>query len=121
MLKPDPLRPFPDWHPRARELGAPRFFIFDTEEMEPLIEALRDAPLEDPESPLSKMPGEAVDEEWEHRTGHAHAMLRYGLMSRPPASPEPEQIPEDPRARFLYEVEKRRDSSTGTDRYDWSS
>jgi hypothetical protein len=66
------------------------------------------------------MPGEAVDEEWEHRTGHAHAMLRYGLMSRPAASIEPELAPEDERARLLWETERKR-TTTGSNRYDWGN
>jgi hypothetical protein len=102
-LKCDPARPFPDWHPKARELGAPRFYVLDTEEMQPLIEAIRDAPLEDPESPLSKLPGEAVEQDWESRLGHAHAMLRYALTSRPAASAEPQPTIEDPRAARVAE------------------
>jgi terminase large subunit-like protein len=120
MLKLDEGRKFPDWHPLRGQTGAPRFYIVDTEEMQPLIEAIKDAPLEDPESPLSKLPLEAVDQAWESAYGHAHAMLRYGLMSRPSPSLEPEEIPDDPRARLLYEVEKKRDAPrSATDRYDW--
>jgi hypothetical protein len=42
-------------------------------------------------------------------------------MSRPrPSGAEPEAIPDDPRARLLYEVEKKRDSQTyGADRFVW--
>lgn len=98
MLKPDPERPFPDWHPLRGELGAPRFFILDTDELEPLRSAIRDAPLEDEDSAMSRFPLEAVDAEWESKQGHAHAMLRYALMSRPSPSPEPRPVNEDPRA-----------------------
>jgi hypothetical protein len=118
MLKLDDTRRYPDWHPKAREPGAPRLFILDTDEMQPLITALRDAPLEDVESPISKLPGEAVEEEWEHREGHAHAMLRYALMSRPRPTKEPKPIPEDPRAlRVAQRLEaiKKREERDLTD------
>ncbi len=118
LLRPDPAHKFPGWHPMAGARGAPHFYILDSEEMQPLISNLRDAPLEDIDAPLGKFPGEAVDERWEHDHGHAHAMLRYALMSRPGASPVPEQIPEDPRARLLYEHEKR--LSNEAREYDWN-
>lgn len=96
MLKPDPERLFPDWHPRAGETGAPSAYIFGTDELEPLVKNLRDAPLEDPNSPASRWPGEAVDMGWEQSHGHAHAAYRYGLMSRPSSSKEPEKMPQSP-------------------------
>lgn len=121
MLKLSPERRFPDWHPRAGEPGAPSFFVVDSEEMRPLIDAVRDAPLEDPESPLSKFPGEAVEEAWESAHGHAHAALRYGLMSRPSPSSKPEVIPDDPRAELLWRVEKKREAqSVGSRRYEFT-
>lgn len=111
MLKLDPDHVFPDWHPRAREKGAPRLYILDTEEMQPLISCLRDAPLEDVDANLSKLPGEAVEEDWESRIGHAHAMLRYALMSRPRSSAEPQKVEEDYRvarvAERLRAIEER--------------
>ena len=120
MLKPNPGRPFPDWHPRARELGAPRFFILDRPDLAPLAEVLRDAPLEDIDSPESKLPGEAVDKEWEHRHGHAHAMCRYALMSRPTDAKAPEFVPDDPRAELLWRVERSREATVDRKRdYDW--
>lgn len=108
MLRCVPDRRFPDWHPRAGEPGAPRLFVLDTESMAPLVQQLRDAPLESPDSPLSRFPGEAVDKEWESPHGHAHAMLRYGLMSRPGASVRGVQPPDDPRAALLWAVERKR-------------
>jgi len=116
-MKPDPNRYFPDWHPRRREKGAPRLYVQDIETLQPLIEQLRDAPVEDPDSPMSRFPGEAVDAEWEGRMGHAHAAARYALMSRPAPGIEPEELPEDPRARALLEYERRRESS-GVERYE---
>ena len=110
MLKPDAERPFPDWHPKRGEKGAPRFYILDSEEMQPLIENLRDAPLEDIDNPISKLPGEAVDERWEHDHGHAHAMCRYGLTSRPKSPDAPKPVILDPRkARVAERLQKLAD------------
>lgn len=114
-----PVRYFPAWHSRAGEPGAPQFYILDTDEMAPLVKNLRDAPMEDPESPASRFPGEAVDFAWEHSAGHAHAACRYGLMSRPSASTEPDPVPDDPRAALLQKVERDRETKTKTDRYQW--
>lgn len=86
MLRLHPDRRFPEWHPKSGETGAPQLYIFDLDTLEPLIEQLREAPLEDPSSPASRFPGEAVEQQWEQAHGHAHAALRYGLMSRPGAS-----------------------------------
>jgi hypothetical protein len=82
LLKVEEDRRFPEWHPRAGEPGAPRLFIVDCDATAPLVKQLRDAPLESPDSPLSRWPGEAVAEGWEGEDGHAHAALRYGLLSR---------------------------------------
>lgn len=110
MLKLDAERRFPDWHPRAGEAEAPRFYIVDSEQMAPLVKALRDAPIEDPERPGARFPGEAVDEAWEREHGHAHAACRYGLMSRPAPSKLPDPEPTDPRAaRIKQRMERLRD------------
>src|SRR6266540_2993850 len=100
LLNPDPDRYLPVFHARARKQGAPRLYIMDKPELEPLRLQLRDAPLEDIDSPESRWPGEAVDFHWESRTGHAHAAARYALMSRPAPSEVPGHIP-DPRLRTL--------------------
>jgi hypothetical protein len=115
MLKPDPNRAFPPWHPRAGQPGSPRFFIMDKPELEPLVAQVRDAPLEEPDAPLGRLPGEAVDLRWESDHGHAHAMLRYALMSRPQATERPAYDP-DPRKRALRDV-MRRNARVGA--YDW--
>jgi hypothetical protein len=112
LLRCDSERFFPDWHEMAGQTGAPRLFVQDREDLQPLIEQLRDAPIEDPDSPLSRWPGEAVDQEWESREGHAHAAARYALMSRPSPGLEPKPIPTDPRARLLYEHEQRLEAKT---------
>lgn len=97
-------RRFPDWHPLAGQPGAPRLYVFDTDALAPLVAQLRDAPLEDARSPHSRFPGEAVDQVWEGEHGHAHAALRYGLLSRGPlADPSGRPVVEsdDPRVRML--------------------
>jgi len=115
LLRPDPDRYFPPWHPKHGQKGAPRLFFLDILELEPLIQQMRDAPLEDVDSPLSKHPGEAVDQEWESNYGHYHAAARYAAMSRQSPGTQPEQPPEDPRARLLWEHERREDPSRGGD------
>lgn len=72
LLKPDPAREFPSWHPLAGEYGAPRIFI--TSNCTNLIEQLELAPLDD-------KTGEIVDPYWESRRGHAIAALRYLCMA----------------------------------------
>jgi Terminase large subunit, T4likevirus-type, N-terminal len=112
LLRQDPGRPFPAWHPRAGELGSPRLFIVGSEATQPLRDQIVDAPLEDFEPGLNQgpHPGEAVAVKWESRQGHAHAALRYGAMTRPSPSEEPQKplgplsfIPND----VLEEVSRR--------------
>lgn len=117
MLKEDEKRRFPAWHPKAGEVGAPRFYVVDFESTKEIVKQLRDAPIEDVESPLSRFPGEAVDMEWESSHGHAHAAVRYGLMSRPLPSVEPKAEPTDPReaaTRQMLERFKQRDKNEWT-------
>jgi hypothetical protein len=89
LLKLDEEHPFPDWHPRRGEKGAPRLF-FVRGACDRLVEELRAAPLQ----PIEKRDGgEIVDPEFESRSGHAVAMCRYAVMTRPSPSekpPEPE-------------------------------
>lgn len=77
-LRPDPSRPFPDWHPLTLErggvvMGSPRLFI--TENCTNLIEQLRYAPI-DPEG------GDIIEPYWESRHGHAMAAARYLMTAR---------------------------------------
>jgi hypothetical protein len=102
LLKPDPTRRFPLWHPNAGDLGAPRLFVMGGRCPE-LVEQLRNAPLAIEETDPER--GEAVDRRWESAYGHAHAALRYGITTRPTASSEPQQKTEDPRRALL---ERRR-------------
>jgi hypothetical protein len=93
LLEPDPAHPFPSWHPRAGQLGAPRVF-FHRARCERLVDELRSARLQ----PLDKPDGgEKIDPEWESRHGHAVAMCRYAVMTRPAPSVEPR----DERAEML--------------------
>ena len=114
MLKLDPDRRFPDWHPRRGEKGSPRWFIAE-KTCPQLVEQLRSAPL----APIEhRYAGEMIDSKWEGAYGHAVAAARYGMVSWPSASTEPELPPDDPswddeqrsRARWFWEYEKKRDS-----------
>jgi hypothetical protein len=104
LLRPDPERLFPRWHPRYGEKGAPRLFLMSCPN---LIAQLKTAPVEplDSGDPLA---GKAVKKEWERQHGHAHAALRYGVMSRPGASHEPKQTSDlDPRAAYMQSRRER--------------
>ena len=105
LLELDPERRFPDWHPRRGEYGAPRMFIVE-QACPQLTEQLRTASLQ----PIEKRyAGEMIDPVWESRHGHAVAAARYGVMSRPGASEEPEQELDDPRAALMKRYEERMD------------
>jgi hypothetical protein len=84
LLKPQPDRYFPRWHPRCGEQGAPQFYVVGRNCPE-LVEQIATAPLLSLDA-ARKGAGEIVDPNWESRYGHAIAALRYGLMSRPSAS-----------------------------------
>lgn len=78
MLRPDPSRAFPEWHPLTQEkqgvvMGSPALFI--TENCVQTIEQMRYAPL-DPQT------GEVIDPFWESRHGHAMAAARYLCTAR---------------------------------------
>ena len=100
MLKLDENHVFPAWHPRAGQPGAPRVF-FVRGRTDRLVDELKSAPLQ----PIDKTDGlEKVDPEWESRYGHAVAMCRYALMSRPSPNAEPEpwrSIPEHLRPAWV--------------------
>lgn len=105
LLKLDEHRRFPAFSEFAGQEGSPRLFIIDTPGTLELREQLADAPLEEDGKPL---PGEAVDRDWERESGHAHASLRYGMLSRPSPSLEVRQPLDDPRAeRWRQVLEKR--------------
>lgn len=94
LLKMHEHRQPPVWATHLQgSFGSPRFFLFST--CGHSIQQLKEAPLEEssPGPYQGRFPGEAVAEKWEHNH-HAHASLRYGLMSRP--SPSLEPPPENP-------------------------
>jgi hypothetical protein len=106
LLRIDPDRAFPDWHPKRGEVGSPRLFIVKMRCGE-LVEQVRSAPVLSLDSG-HRGAGEMVDPDWEKAYGHAHAALRYGVMSRPSASSELD-APGDwnPRSDALRAYEKR--------------
>lgn len=111
LLACDPDHRFPSWHPRAGEPGAPRIF-FHRGRCASLVEELRSAPLQ----PIDRrLGGEIIDPEWESRHGHAVAMCRYAVMTRPDPSPAPAPVPESQQAEALQRwhkhVERDRDRS----------
>ena len=104
LLKLDVTHPFPAWHPLAGEMGAPR--IYFTRACGDLVDELRAAPLQ----PIdARDGGEIVDPKWEGKSGHAVAMARYAVMSKPDASDEPHVVIEDTRENFIAELHERRD------------
>jgi hypothetical protein len=96
LLTPDETHSFPEWHALAGEPGAPRIFFFSR--CSHLIEQLSSAPLEQLGEPH---PGEAVSRRWEGPDGHAHAALRYGVISWPSPSEKPYVPLDDERAEWL--------------------
>lgn len=108
LLRRDPDRPFPEWHPRYGEKGSPRLFIVGQTCPE-LVEQIAAAPLL-PIDSGKQGAGEKVDTDWEGQYGHAHAALRYGVMTRPQSTPPIEEVPDDPRTLAFIEYEARRDS-----------
>ena len=105
LLKLDVTHRFPDWHPRRGEFGAPRLFIFD-DRCPNLVEQLGGAMLL-PIDSGKRGAGEKVDDTWESQYGHAHAALRYGVLTWPDASKVPGHVPDDLRTLALMEYEDR--------------
>lgn len=104
LLKFDPEHPFPDWHPKRGQMGAPRVFFLEPT-VGALLQELRDAPLQ----PVEKRDGgEIIDPEWESRHGHAVAMTRYAVLSRPGPSEKPYEPLDDPRAETLRRLTSAR-------------
>jgi len=91
----------------AGEKGAPRLYIVGRSCPE-LVEQVKAAPLLPLDSGKTGA-GEIVHPDWETTYGHAHAALRYGVMSRPGPSEEPD-LEDDPRRALLKRVEKRWES-----------
>jgi hypothetical protein len=94
LMERDPEHPFPKWHPRRSEKGAPRLFVV-RRRCPQLVEQIKSAPLQ----PLDKRDGgEMIDPVWESRSGHAVAAARYAVLSRPIPSEKPEDEITEPRA-----------------------
>lgn len=78
-LRPDPSRPFPEWHPLHLteggevRMGAPNLYI--TTDCKVLAEQIKYAPLD-------AVSGEIIDPFWESRHGHAMAAARYLMTAR---------------------------------------
>jgi hypothetical protein len=104
LLRPQPDRPFPAWHERFGEKGSPQLFLVG-ERSPHLVEQLMSAPLANEENDPER--GEAVARKWERHEGHAHAALRYGLLTYLPQSKEPAQEETDPRKQLLEEIRTR--------------
>ena len=104
LLKLDPTHPFPAWHPLAGEMGSPR--VFFTRACQDLVDELRAAPLQPSDL---RDGGEIVDPKWEGKSGHAVAMARYAVMSKPDASDEPRPVIEDTRESFIVQMHEKRD------------
>lgn len=100
---------FPQWHPLAGEPGSPRLF-FHQSNCAALIEELQSAPVLPLDSGKSGA-GEVVDPGWESAHGHACAMARYAVMTRPSPSTEAREPLPDPRAELLRKVREERDGN----------
>lgn len=112
LLKIDTEHLFPPWHERAGQPGAPR--VFFTADVQLLVDELRTAPLQ----PMTKPDGgEKINPQWESRHGHAVAMCRYAVMSRPGPSEKPYEPLHDPRAERLRQIEEQRDETVA---YRWT-
>jgi hypothetical protein len=115
LLHIEPGRILPPWaQVREGVKGAPRLYVFQT--CRELIRQLKSAPV----AADGQDAGEAVDRKWESEHGHAIAAARYGAMSRPGPSSEPHNPPTDPRARLLWEHERKMDGQEyPTEHYEW--
>jgi hypothetical protein len=115
LLELDPAHPFPSWHARAGELGAPRVF-FVRDRCARLVEELRAAPLQ----PMGKSDaGEKIDPDFESKHGHAVAMCRYACLVRSGPSTEVAPLPDwnDETARRAYlQAEALREAEERWDR-----
>lgn len=109
LLKPDPERPFPSWHPRADQPGSPRLFIFRGRAPE-LVDQLKTAPTNPDPIGQSTGAGEIVDPKWESAYGHMIASARYGSLSWQQPSERPREYPADPRAAALVRLIERETS-----------
>lgn len=117
LLRVDPERPFPSWHPQAGKLGSPKWFIVGPKCRE-LVDQLRVAPTNPDPVGQKHGAGEIVDPKTEGRDLHAVASARYGAMSWQTATDEPKPEREDPRARALQRmVDQQAEADAEVDEY----
>jgi hypothetical protein len=118
LLHVEPGRIPPDWASAPAALaGAPRLYLFKT--CTHLIAQLKSAPVA--EDGINA--GEVVDPKWASAHGHAIDAARYGAMSRPSPSEEPQPSPhlEDERAEALrqwYQREREEQQARELDEYE---
>jgi hypothetical protein len=98
-------------------LGAPRLYVLKT--CVHLIAQLKSAPIA--EDGINA--GEVVDSKWASAHGHAVDAARYGAMSRPSPSEEPQPSPhlEDERAealRQMYQHEREEQEARELEEYE---
>lgn len=97
---------FPRWHRLYGQVGAPRLYVVRTR-CPMLWKQLTDAPIAAGENDADR--GEAVDRRWEGDYGHAHAALRYGLLSPERSAREAEELPpDDPREAVRWRRARER-------------
>lgn len=106
-LRPDPTRPFPEWHPlhlnenNEVRYGAPNLYI--TENCTTLREQIKYAPL-DPKT------GDIIEPFWESRHGHGMAAARYLMTAR--VYSDDGLKPEDPYGTGMRTLTERTPEST---------
>jgi hypothetical protein len=95
-------RPFPRWHPRYGETGAPRLYFFST--CKNAIAQMKSAPV----AADGLDAGECYDRKWANEHGHAVDAIRYFCITRPSPSKEPPRPLDDPRAEYMRSWRNRR-------------
>ena len=90
-LHPNPTRQFPDWHPRAGQMGSPG--IFFTEGPKHLVEEV-------PQQRWREINGIPINEPDPKVANHGNDALNYVIRERP----EPAALPKTPLARYGVEL-----------------
>jgi hypothetical protein len=115
LLKFDETHRFPNWHAKAGSPGSPR--IFFTSRVDRLVKELRSAPLQ-PDKLMDG--GEKVEPVWEQQNGHAAAMCRYAVLTRPAPSTKPPDEELDPRIRLHMRLVAAEERPRGINRSHYS-
>jgi phage terminase large subunit len=111
MLQPDPNRPFPDWHPLAKELGSPRLFF--TSDCAELLFEIQNYQWK------QVKPGGSEREQPRATNDHAIAALRYLLMRSP--RPAVEIVQQDQYHRFLAIANELKGERLDADGFDYAN